>query len=119
MAYLNGGAWRTQYLGGGGRNWYVRLVNDRDRLVNNWILVKADSSPANTGRLLENGQKKTEGADQGTPAEQHEEEDGPWYFGKAKEEFHKRRRQANNARRGEEEDPIQVCGIFEVNSDLV
>lgn len=46
--------------------------------------------------------------------EHHEEEDGPWYFGKAKEEFHKRRRQAGNARK-EEEDPIQVRADFEVN----
>lgn len=33
-----------------------------------------------------------------------EEEDGPWYFGKAKEEFHRRRSEP----RRDEEDPIQV-----------
>ncbi|EGO00684.1 hypothetical protein SERLA73DRAFT_105051 [Serpula lacrymans var. lacrymans S7.3] len=34
------------------------------------------------------------------------EEDGPWYFGKAKEEFHRRRR-GQDARANEEEDPVQ------------
>ncbi|KJA28931.1 hypothetical protein HYPSUDRAFT_33390 [Hypholoma sublateritium FD-334 SS-4] len=38
----------------------------------------------------------------------HEEEDGPWYFGKAKEEFNKRRDgQAVDGRRRDDEDPIQ------------
>jgi hypothetical protein len=38
------------------------------------------------------------------------EEDGPWYMGKAKEEFHKRRRGSLDHARppGEEEDPIEV-----------
>jgi SEL1 protein len=36
------------------------------------------------------------------------EEDGPWYFGKAKEEFNRRRdNQASQGRRADEEDPIQ------------
>ena len=85
------------------------LVNDTDNFINNRILAQAN--PTNTGRLLENGQK-AEAAHEGAPAEHHEEEDGPWYFGKAKEEFYKRLRQAGNERRGEEEDPIQVCGYF-------
>ena len=89
------------------------LVDDTDNFINNWILAQANPGSANTGRLLENGQK-AEGAEDGAPAEHHEEEDGPWYFGKAKEEFYKRLRQAgnDNDRRGEEEDPIQVCGYF-------
>ncbi len=38
-----------------------------------------------------------------------EEEDGPWYFGKAKEDFNKRRdEQAVDGRRRDDEDPIQV-----------
>lgn len=38
----------------------------------------------------------------------YEEEEGPWYMGKAKEEFHRRRTGQPEGRRGEEEDPIQV-----------
>jgi SEL1 protein len=86
------------------------LVIDADKFINNWSLVQANPGPANTGRLLENG-AKPEAADEDAPGEHHEEEDGPWYFGKAKEEFHKRRGQASNARR-EEEDPIQVRGYL-------
>jgi SEL1 protein len=42
-----------------------------------------------------------------------EEEDGPWYFGKAKEEFNRRRNEENlNRGRGEEEDPIQVWNFI-------
>jgi SEL1 protein len=87
------------------------LVDDTDNFINNWILAQANPGPANSGRLLENGQK-AEGAHEGAPVEHHEEEDGPWYFGKAKEEFYKRLSQGGNDRRGEEEDPIQVCGYF-------
>lgn len=36
-----------------------------------------------------------------------EEEDGPWYFGRAKEEFHRRKSNPPPVRQGEE-DPIQV-----------
>ena len=82
------------------------LVDDTDNFINNWILAQANPGSA---RLLENGQK-AEAAQEGAPAEYHEEEDGPWYFGKAKEEFYKRLRQAGNDQR--EEDPIQVCGCF-------
>jgi hypothetical protein len=35
-----------------------------------------------------------------------EDEDGPWYFGKAKEEFHRRRGQGRMSQI--EEDPIKV-----------
>jgi SEL1 protein len=35
-------------------------------------------------------------------------EEGNWYMGKAKEQFHKRKNGQLDARRGEEEDPIQV-----------
>lgn len=43
-------------------------------------------------------------------AEELEDElrdDGSWYIGKAREEFHRRR--MGEARREEEEDPVQVC----------
>lgn len=36
-----------------------------------------------------------------------DDQDGPWYMGKAREEFY-RRRGGQMARREEEEDPIQV-----------
>lgn len=38
-----------------------------------------------------------------------EDDDGPWYIGKAKEQFHSRRRVHGNVKvREEEDDPIQV-----------
>jgi SEL1 protein len=43
------------------------------------------------------------------------EDDGPWYLGKAKEEYKRKRGQQDTARPREDEDPIQVrfpCGMF-------
>lgn len=39
-----------------------------------------------------------------------EKDDGPWYLGKAKEEFHRRRRgqEGGKQERVGEEDPVQV-----------
>lgn len=46
-----------------------------------------------------------------------EEDEGPWYMGKAREEFHRRRRGKDAGRPGgEEEDPIQVC--FDDSGDM-
>lgn len=42
------------------------------------------------------------------------EDDGPWYLGKAREEF-QRRRQQNTLHRDEEDDPVQVGCIFRIN----
>lgn len=70
-------------------------------------------SKHNEGKHIDEGHQ-TEGAVDRLSAEDHfiEEEDGPWYFGKAKEEFHRRKNtKAGNARR-EEEDPIQVCDFI-------
>lgn len=64
------------------------------------------------GRQIEEG--KQNGGIEERPREREEEyfreeEDGPWYFGKAKEEFNKRRDgQAVDGRRRDDEDPIQV-----------
>lgn len=64
------------------------------------------------GRQVDDGRQKDGISDpKSDKDEEHihsEEEDGPWYLGKAKEEFHKRRSQPVLSRR-EEEDPIQVC----------
>ena len=38
-----------------------------------------------------------------------EEEDGPWYPGRAREEFNRRRRGKNVEPVSQEEDPVQVC----------
>lgn len=62
------------------------------------------------GRQVDDGRQKDGISDpKSDKDEEHihsEEEDGPWYLGKAKEEFHKRRSQPVLSRR-EEEDPIQ------------
>jgi len=62
------------------------------------------------GQQIDDG-KQNAGTEEGAQDEDHgyrEEEDGPWYFGKAKEEFRRRSGQKMAARhRGEEEDPIQ------------
>ncbi|KAF8070762.1 hypothetical protein FPV67DRAFT_1488642 [Lyophyllum atratum] len=66
------------------------------------------SSKATEGRQLE-GEQEDEKARQDDQVREHfEEEDGPWYLGKAKEEFHKRRtaQQPPKPPSGEE-DPIQ------------
>lgn len=66
------------------------------------------------GKQIDEGKAK-EGIEQAPPDDRtfREEEDGPWYFGKAKEEF-KRRQNGGDANRGrgEEEDPIQVWISF-------
>jgi len=67
------------------------------------------------GRQIDEGKAK-ESTDEASHPEDRtfrEEEDGPWYFGKAKEEFNRRRNGGDvNRGRGEEEDPIQVWISF-------
>jgi len=63
------------------------------------------------GRQLEDGKpsKDSEEAPKEEDFDSRDEDDGPWYFGKAREEFHRRRgTKAVNRRGTEEEDPIQV-----------
>ncbi|KAF8161262.1 hypothetical protein B0H34DRAFT_372708 [Crassisporium funariophilum] len=92
--------WHTLMGGKGGLNIWGP---DEDELESN-------AARPHEGRHLEDG-KQAEGAEDDTREEDRgyrEEEDGPWYFGKAKEEFHRRRgSQGINTRRTEEEDPIQ------------
>ena len=45
-----------------------------------------------------------------------EEEDGPWYPGRAKEEFNRRRRGQNAEAASEEDDPVQVGWALPLNS---
>jgi SEL1 protein len=75
-----------------------------------------DLSNPSEGRQVDDGRQKDGILDpKSDKDEEHkhfEGEDSPWYLGKAKEEFHKRRNQAVPSRR--EEDPIQVC-----SSDLM
>jgi hypothetical protein len=71
----------------------------------------SDSLPSNHGRELEDGRQKDTISDKngnrGDSLQPLEEEDGPWYLGKAKEEFRKRRGGQAPPNRGED-DPIQV-----------
>lgn len=55
----------------------------------------------------ENGQQRSHGPDESVDSF---EDDGPWYLGKAREEF-QRRKQQTIRRREEEDDPVQVCCI--------
>jgi SEL1 protein len=70
-----------------------------------------DISKPNEGHQVDDGRPKDGVPDPKLDTDQEhkyfEEEDGPWYMGKAKEEFHKRRGQPVPNHR-EEEDPIQV-----------
>ena len=75
------------------------------------LISDNDLSNPSDGRQVDDGREKDSilGA-KSNKDEGHnhfEEEDGPWYLGKAKEEFHKRQSQPVLNRR--EEDPIQVC----------
>ncbi|KAH9485480.1 putative Sel1-like repeat-containing protein C1B3.10c [Psilocybe cubensis] len=60
------------------------------------------------GKQIEDG-TLAPGGEEAVDDEYQEEEDGPWYFGKAKEEFQRRSGQITDSRRPrrEEEDPIQ------------
>jgi len=62
------------------------------------------------GRELEEGNQESNKFETVSGEEERSsyEEEGPWYLGKAREEFHKRRHGQLGGRRGEEEDPIQV-----------
>lgn len=86
------------------KNLYFSLV---------YVLLKASILAKPTqGKQIEERKQATSG-EQVIDDEYREEEDGPWYFGKAKEEFQRRSGQITNPRRrrGEEEDPIQVRSL--------
>lgn len=73
-----------------------------------------DVSKTSEGRQVDDGRQKDGISDaKSDKDEEHiylEDADGPWYLGKAKEEFHKRRSQPVPNR--QEEDPIQVCPYY-------
>ncbi|KAF8201015.1 hypothetical protein BJ912DRAFT_1054465 [Pholiota molesta] len=79
--------------------------------LNLWGPDEDETAKPTRGRQIEEG-KQNSGIEE-RPREREEEyfreeEDGPWYFGKAKEEFNKRRDgQAVDGRRRDDEDPIQ------------
>lgn len=68
----------------------------------------SDSLKTKQGHELEDGRQQDTIPDT-KDAPQVVEEDGPWYLGKAKEEFRKRRTTQAPSNQGGEEDPIQVC----------
>jgi SEL1 protein len=110
--------WHTLRGGAGGLNlWY----NDDDESSNSIKFSAVDVSTHspfpvlpqlhhnhNEGRELDG---TTDESGDGTATAEDEplveEDDGPWYMGKAKEQFQKRRR-GHSKTRDEEEDPIQV-----------
>ncbi|PPQ88450.1 hypothetical protein CVT25_011576 [Psilocybe cyanescens] len=90
--------WHTLMGGQGGLN----LWGDDDEETSKILCFKPVQ-----GKQIEEGKQKP-GDQEALPDDDfREEEDGPWYFGKAKEEFQRRGGQVANPRRGEEEDPIQ------------
>ena len=44
-----------------------------------------------------------------------EEDEAPWYLGKAKDDFRRRRQSSQNQ---EDDDPIQVCSLFLIMIDI-
>jgi SEL1 protein len=67
------------------------------------------------GRELDAG-KQTDGAETAVVGDNRAvlddmDDDGPWYLGKAKDEY-KRKRNQDDAKRREDEDPIQVGFLF-------
>ncbi|TFK44877.1 hypothetical protein BDQ12DRAFT_40330 [Crucibulum laeve] len=92
--------WHTLMGGTGGLNIWTSDEEDTD-----FVPLKTGE-----GREIEDGKLKDASADKMAKEEDRgyveDESDGPWYFGKAKEEFHRRRGQVPQGRRGEE-DPIQ------------
>ncbi|KAF8967950.1 hypothetical protein BDZ97DRAFT_1802104 [Flammula alnicola] len=86
--------WHTLTGGTGGLNLWAP---DEDEIVK-----------PTQGRQIEENKKNGGIEERPRDEDNFQEEDGPWYFGKAKEEFNRRRDgQAVHGRRGEEEDPIQ------------
>lgn len=113
-------AWHTMMGGQGG----LSLWGPDDDELGKSLLIYQDVQfiytllvKQNQGQQIDDG-KQTTGADEASQDEDagyREEEDGPWYFGKAKEEFRRRSAQSVNTRhRGgeDDEDPIQVLQLF-------
>ncbi|KAF5380549.1 hypothetical protein D9615_004708 [Tricholomella constricta] len=99
--------WHTLMGGKGGLNiWYP----DEDEAV-------TSNSKTTENRQLEGKQEDDKTAQNDEGHDYYEEEDGPWYLGKAKEEFHKRRNsQQPQKPPSEEDDPIQVSSLLNPSS---
>lgn len=69
------------------------------------------------GREIESG--RDDELEQSSPAEKadyvDEYEDGPWYLGKARDEFNRRRRGQDVGQLGQEDDPVQVICLRSVS----
>lgn len=64
------------------------------------------------GRTIEGGDDADDGQSIGKQDGQPDElEDGTWYFGKAREDFNKRKKTGQNADQAgqDDDDPVQVC----------
>ncbi|KAF4563274.1 ERAD-associated protein [Pleurotus pulmonarius] len=92
--------WHTLMGGKGGLN--IWSLEEEE-------VIGSPVSGSGEGRELPDGGRQR-GSDQssveGVPEERIEEDDGPWYLGKAREEFSRRRRHGGG-RQGDEDDPIQ------------
>ncbi|KAH7883181.1 hypothetical protein F5I97DRAFT_1902756 [Phlebopus sp. FC_14] len=91
--------WHTLH---GGKNGLNLWSHDEDKLsVAERVSTKQEIDPAS--------QPETETSNAPTPDETAEEfeDDGPWYFGKAREQFHRRKRGEAVRRTEEEDDPVQ------------
>jgi SEL1 protein len=75
----------------------------------NHFTVDSNLPKSGEGRQVDDGKQQDGAKDNKDEVHDNfEEDDSPWYLGKAKEDFHKRRNQLP-LHRQEEEDPIQVC----------
>jgi hypothetical protein len=76
------------------------------------IIVLGSQNHSGENRELDGSEieEVSEGASGGGDSGTFEEEDGPWYMGKARDEFRRRMQGNHNGGRAqaEEEDPIQV-----------
>lgn len=106
--------WHTMMGGAGGLNIWnpsdedLSMIRKSLYLTKSLILSTAFSPKSGEPRELDEGKQRA-ATEEGLQEEERahvEEEDGPWYFGKAKEEFHRRRSEPRSGR--EEEDPIQA-----------
>lgn len=105
--------WHTMMGGAGGLNIWnpsdedLSMIRKSLYLTKSLILSTAFSPKSGEPRELDEGKQRA-ATEEGLQEERAhvEEEDGPWYFGKAKEEFHRRRSEPRSGR--EEEDPIQA-----------
>ena len=83
------------------------FIRDADRLLADQFVQSAPTPR----EMIEEGSGKTAAGRDAPPVDEEiymEEEDGPWYPGRAKEEFNRRRRGQDAEAINQEDDPVQV-----------